>query len=107
MNRCNTCKHWQRPENDYGEIPGTGKCNAVVEFWVAAEWDENYEKRDLKPEYANKLAFVKDSSSHFAEMTTSPMFGCVQHESATEKQGSSEFADAHDGRHKNKEEVRK
>lgn len=82
MERCKTCKYWQKPDSDYGEVPGTGKCTAVVQFWNATEWDEDYDKRTLKSEYANRLAFVQDGSDYYAELKTLPDFGCVQHESA-------------------------
>jgi hypothetical protein len=77
MERCKTCKYWEKPERDYGEVPGTGKCKAVVQFWKATEW--NNDKRSLKPEYADKLAFVQDVSDYHAELKTLPDFGCVQH----------------------------
>mgnify|MGYP001350270383 CR=1 FL=1 len=80
MNTCKTCKHWEKPESDYGEVPGTGKCKAVVQFWKATEWNDDYDKRSLKTEYATKLAFVQDGSDYYAELKTLPDFGCVQHE---------------------------
>lgn len=83
MPRCKTCKHWDRPESDYGEVPGTGKCKAVVQFWDATQWTtDEYETRKLKPEYAGKLAFVQDCSDAHCELKTLPDFGCVQHEKA-------------------------
>ena len=81
MQRCKTCKHWEQPENDYGEVPGTGKCAAAVQFWDTTEWDKDSGYRTLKPEYATKLAFVQDGSDYRAELKTLPDFGCVQHES--------------------------
>lgn len=83
MERCKTCKHWGKPKSDYGEVPGTGICKAVVQFWNATEWT-NDDKRTLKTEYAAKLAFVQDGSYYYyyAELKTLPDFGCVQHESA-------------------------
>ena len=80
MERCKTCKHWEKPENDYGEVPGTGKCKVVLQFWNATEWTDDYDKRTLKPEYVGRLAFVQDSSNYYAELKTLPDFGCVQHE---------------------------
>ena len=80
MERCKTCKHWEKPESDYGEVPGTGKCKAVVQFWNATKWNDDYDKRSLKPEYAGRLAFVQDGSDYYAELKTLPDFGCVQHE---------------------------
>ncbi len=82
MQRCKTCKHWEKPERDHGEVPGTGRCRAVVMFWNATEWTVDYDKRTLKPEYAGKLAFVQDGSDYMAELKTLPAFGCVQHEDA-------------------------
>ncbi len=80
MERCKTCKHWDKPNNNRGEVPGTGKCNIVVQFWDATEWSENSEYRMLKPEYVGRLAFVQDGSDYHAELKTLPDFGCVQHE---------------------------
>jgi len=81
MGKCKTCKHWVKPESDYGEVPGTGNCKAVVQFWNATEWNApDYEERTLKPEYSTTLAFVQDGSDYYAELKTLPDFGCVQHE---------------------------
>lgn len=80
MERCKTCKHWEKPESDHGEVPGTGKCKAVVQFWDATEWDDDYEKRTLKQKYAGRRAFVQDGSDYYAELKTLSDFGCVQHE---------------------------
>lgn len=82
---CKTCKHWEKPESDYGELPGSGRCNAVVEFWNATEWVGGSDTRSLKPEYAAKLAFVKDKHSVCAELKTLSEFGCVQYVWGDEK----------------------
>lgn len=79
MERCNTCKYWQKPENDYGEVPGTGNCQAVPQFWEVTEWSEDCDTRVFKPEYAGSLAFVQDGSDYRAVLKTLPDFGCVQH----------------------------
>lgn len=81
MKRCKTCKHWEKPESYYGEVPGTGNCKAVVQFWDCTEWKADGNFRGLKNECANKLAFVQDGSDYYAELKTLPDFGCVQHES--------------------------
>lgn len=80
IGKCATCKHWRKPENEFGEIPGIGKCLAAVQYWDVTEWAEDSNKRVLRKEYANKLAFVRDRSNYFSELTTLPGFGCVQHE---------------------------
>ena len=83
MNKCKDCKFWEKPDDDYtGEIPGVGKCNKVIQYWDATEWDHNYDNRQLKRTYAGKLAFVQDGSDYFAQLKTMPEFGCVQFESA-------------------------
>ena len=82
MQTCKTCTYWLPPESPYGEIRGVGKCQAVVQFWNATEWDydeTNDFGRRLRPEYADKLAFVQDGSDYYAELKTLPDFGCVQH----------------------------
>ncbi len=78
--RCRTCKHWRKPVNDFGEVPGTGKCLAAVQFWDATEWADDDEVRVLKAEHAGRLAFVQDGSDYRAELKTMADFGCVQHE---------------------------
>ena len=83
MRLCKTCKHWAKPESDYGEIPGIGICQAVPQFWDASQWNKDYDARTLKNEYKNKLAFVQDYSDYFALLKTMPDFGCVQHEHMT------------------------
>jgi len=80
IERCKTCKHWEKPDSDHGEVPGTGKCKAVVQYWYATDWNAYGDNRALKPEYAGKLAFVQDGSDYYAELKTLPDFGCVQHE---------------------------
>ncbi len=86
METCRTCRHWKRPDSEYGEIPGIGTCGAVVQYWDAAEWVANSIKRQLRPEYAGKLAFVQDGSDYHAELNTLPDFGCNQHEIMKEEQ---------------------
>lgn len=90
MEKCKTCKHWDNPEGEYGEVPGVGKCKAVVQFWNATEWNDDGDKRSLKPEYTGKLAFVQDKSDYYAELNTLPDFGCVQHENIS----AADFIDA-------------
>lgn len=80
MNKCKTCKFWQEPENGYGEIPGVGKCSAVVQFWDATEWNKNSSTRVINEKYSGKLAFVEDGSDYYAALKTFPDFGCIQHE---------------------------
>lgn len=80
LGKCKTCKHRRKPENEFGEIPGVGKCLAAVQYWDATEWTEDCDTRVLRKEYANKLAFVNDGSDYRAELFTFPDFGCVQHE---------------------------
>jgi hypothetical protein len=81
MKRCATCKHWTPPENEaFGEVPGVGWCKAAPQYWDAAEWDEDCERRILKPQYSGVLAMVKDGSDYRAELRTFPDFGCVMHE---------------------------
>ena len=77
---CGTCKFWERSENQYGEIPGVGKCSAVVQFWDATQWEKKSNGRVLKKEYVGKLAFVEDGSDYYAALKTFDKFGCVQHE---------------------------
>jgi hypothetical protein len=76
--KCGNCKYWIEPENSYGEIPGIGQCEAVVEYWDAGEWDNDGETRKLKPRYKEKLAFVQDGSDYSASLHTFSEFGCVQ-----------------------------
>lgn len=97
IKNCKTCKYWVEPESyTMGEVPGVGKCIAVVNFWDAAKWVEADDPafkhllkegqpdylpfRVLKPEYAAKLAFVQDASNYSAQLKTKAEFGCVQHE---------------------------
>ena len=80
MSNCGNCKYWKKPENDYGEVPGTGRCMKVVQYWNAAQWSEDYENRVLRPEYEKELAFVQDGSDYCAELKTFANFGCVQYE---------------------------
>lgn len=83
MNLCKTCRHWIKPESDYGEVPGTGYCQAVPQFWDVTEWADSCDERRIKPEYVGRLAFVQDGSDYYAAFKTLPNFGCVQHEPIT------------------------
>ena len=80
MERCKTCKHWKKPESDFGEMPGAGRCKVVPQFWDATEWSEDGGTRTLKPEYAGRLAFAQ--GGFHASLKTLADFGCVQHEPA-------------------------
>ena len=84
MNLCGTCRFWERPSNDgTGEIPGSGRCKAVVLYWEATKWetmDDGGYYRILKPRYADAKAFVKDGSDYWAALYTLSTFGCVQHQ---------------------------
>ena len=80
MKSCKDCKHWRLPVSEYGEIPGVGTCQAVVQYWDATEWTEDYDKRQLITKHAGKLAFVQDGSDYYASLKTMPTFGCVQWE---------------------------
>ncbi len=84
MKRCGTCRHWDRPTDDtIGEVPGSGRCKAVVLYWEATTWEDTKNglfRRTLKPEYAHAKAFAKDGSDYWAELCTLATFGCVQHE---------------------------
>jgi len=81
MNKCKTCKFWTKPESEYGEVPGVGRCTAMVMFWDATEWVEDSDFRQLKPQYKQALAFVQDGSDYYAALKTLPDFGCILHES--------------------------
>lgn len=82
VNRCKTCKFWDPPISDnYGEVPGVGRCSKVVQFWDATEWDDEGYGRRLKPEFSDALAFVQDGSDFRADLYTHPAFGCIQHAS--------------------------
>ena len=84
MERCKTCKFWEPPKSQsYGEVPGVGRCQKVVQFWDSAEWDEDGDGRKLRPEFADALAFVQDGSDYRADLYTKPEFGCVQHASTS------------------------
>ena len=85
MDRCKTCKHWVPPETEYGEVPGTGRCKKVPQYWSVTEWDEEYEHRILKQKYIGVTAFVQDGSDYSAILKTLPDFGCVMHEAPNAK----------------------
>lgn len=80
FSKCETCKYWEEPENEFGEVPGTGTCKAVVQFWDATEWSADADARVLSKEFVGRLAFVQDGSDYYAALKTFPDFGCVQHE---------------------------
>ncbi len=84
MQRCKTCRHWAKPKSEYGEVPGSGNCEAIPQLWDASEWDENGSGRVPKAQYADKRAFLQDGSDYMAVLKTLPDFGCVHHEPVAE-----------------------
>lgn len=84
MERCKTCKHWDRvKEGEYGSLPGSGACRAAVPIWEATEdAPPDYETRQLLPEHAGLLCMVADGSQYAAHLITMADFGCVMHEPA-------------------------
>ena len=78
-NRCKNCKHWDTRQQTK-EIPGLGLCTVAIHYWDSTQWAKDGESRELIPEHANKLAFVRDMSDYGAELLTLPDFGCVQQE---------------------------
>lgn len=82
MERCNTCKHWDRVQpGEFGAIQGAGGCKAARELWgVTESLDDG--SRVLMPEHAGLLCLVEDGSHYRAELITMPDFGCVMHEKA-------------------------
>ena len=83
MNRCKTCKHWDRvKDGEYNALPGSGACKAARQIWdVTESKPPDYEERRLLPEHAGLLCMVEDGSQYRAELITMPDFGCVMHES--------------------------
>jgi hypothetical protein len=79
MKFCETCKSWEKPTSEFGEIPGSGICRRIPQYWDATQWTADGESRVLKERYAGNLAFVKDGSDYRAELKTLPKFGCVEH----------------------------
>lgn len=80
-NRCGTCIHWSRPENEQYPLE-VGRCKRVKQFWVSTEWrdvDDDY-LRVFTPEAEGELAFVQDASDYSATLLTLAEFGCVQFE---------------------------
>ena len=55
LGKCKTCKHRRKPENEFGEIPGVGKCLAAVQYWDATEWTEDCDTRVLQPKERMKI----------------------------------------------------
>jgi len=60
-----------------------GKCDAVVEFWGATDWNEACDGRELTEKANGKLAFSQDGSDYKSWLYTMPEFRCVQFESKT------------------------
>ena len=83
---CKSCKHWEKPQSEHGEVLGLGKCLAVVQLWDATKWEDDDDPgvdvcfRVLKNEYKEKMAFVQDGSDYYAALRTFADFGCVQYE---------------------------
>lgn len=76
MKHCKTCKYWQKIDSEVSDI---GTCKAVAQFWDATQWSGDFDKRIVKPEYTEYLAFVQDGSDYRAELITRSSFGCVQY----------------------------
>ena len=80
MKTCNTCAHWGKEEDQ--EL-GVRKCAAVPMLFDSFTWSENFDRRVIRPECANKKAFVQDGSDYYASLRTRADFGCNQWEAAS------------------------
>lgn len=80
MQNCKSCRHWNQPRTQYGEVPGSGDCQAIPQLWDASEWADDGVARTLKPKYSDRMAFLQDGSDYMALLKTMPEFGCVHHE---------------------------
>jgi len=83
MERCKTCKHWEKGDANEYTIQGSGVCHAARQVWDVSETDsEDDYQRKLLPEHAGLLCMVEDGSHYAATLVTMPDFGCVMHEKA-------------------------
>jgi len=82
MDRCNTCRHWDRvKDGEYGALPGSGGCKAARQIWeVTEQGPPDYYALRLLPKHAGLLCMVADGSEYRAELITMSDFGCVMHQ---------------------------
>jgi hypothetical protein len=84
--RCGSCRFWERsgPDSPITRADGIGKCLAAVEYFEAADWDYDcdYDRHVLRPEYKRNILFVNDGEGYIAELLTMETFGCILHEEA-------------------------
>ena len=73
---CETCRHWLRSPCHRHEVAlSLGVCGRVPDFSYATAAVEGA-KRDVRPEYADRLAFVR--STDLCRLLTKADFGCNQ-----------------------------
>jgi hypothetical protein len=71
---CKDCKYWNTDDSEI--YLGLGKCQSVMEFWKAREYNEEFEEV-FKREAKNIKAFAADGDSYCAYLLTKENFGCV------------------------------
>ncbi len=68
MSQCKDCVHWKLPNRDAWEFPkGWGFC-------------ERAKSNDGSPVQPDTKMFALDASAYNADLTTSPKFGCIEHQ---------------------------
>lgn len=88
---CSTCDHFTPPREDEYEIAafrGKGVCKKTAHTADVAQWDEDYTRDELKPEYRDDTAFVADGSGYSANLIPSPNHYCPMHTSLPGKAGA-------------------
>lgn len=77
MKTCATCRYWEEPETQEG-VEELGRCSFTPQLWDVTHWNDDG-VLTMRPEYADRLAFVSDGSDYHARLLALATFGCVQH----------------------------
>jgi len=75
--KCRTCNHFDATTDEWDTPQGFGKCRLIEMSCEMSEWDEEYSKETLKPEFNGYLAGVMDGSSYRAVLEPHPDFYCL------------------------------
>lgn len=86
MNRCKTCKHWQKNDRDYRDDdifkPFDPDTFEPMELTFEVRYCKSPHVLFYERPIETKQVCMVDGSNYRAELITGPDFGCVNHEAA-------------------------
>lgn len=83
--RCDRCQFWKAPKADEWEPVRAkmGDCDRTPHIEDMSKWDDDYEKRAILEEYADRTAAAGDASGYSAYLVTTADHFCAMFKEAT------------------------